>query len=189
MQSPARQKNRQLVNSCFSFYSKELALLQGVDNSVTGGHYLPKMCKGHSESFKHAVIQFLKVLVECEAPQLVDYIESLSQTCPEQGEVPEEGVRGAGVRPCPHSAAEEAHSQEGEEVKMSVETASSHEAEEEQDVGEVEQRSLRSLLPFATERERWRRRLHCQVHGFKVRRLHRGGREERSSANTESAPT
>ncbi|PWA26305.1 hypothetical protein CCH79_00018803, partial [Gambusia affinis] len=147
------------------------------------------MCKGYSESFKHAVIQFLKVLVECEAPQLVDYIESLSQTRPEQGEVPEEAVRGAGVRPCPHSAAEEAHSQEGEEVKVSVETASSHEAEEEQDVGEVEQRSLRSLFPFTTERERWRGRLHCQVHGFKVRRLHSGGSEERSSANTELAPT
>lgn len=146
----ARQEHRQLVNSAFSLYGEAVVLLYGVDFSVTGGHYLPKMCKRYSEFFKHAIIKLLKVLVKCDATQPVGNMQGLSQTHPQEGQIPQERVRRTGVRPCPDSGTEEAQSEEGEQVEEPVKAAATHESEEEEDVGEVKDGALRAISPFLT---------------------------------------
>lgn len=149
-QSPARQKHRQLINRGLSLYGEAVVRLYGVDVSVTAGYYLPEMCEGHPEFLKHAEVELLEVLLEGDAPQPVGHMQDLSQTHPEEREIPQERVRGAGVRPCPDRGAEEAQSQEGEQVEESVKAAAPHEAEEEEDVGEVEHGALRAVLPLFT---------------------------------------
>lgn len=130
------------------------------------------MCKRHPELLEHAAVQLLEVLVEGDAPQPVDDVQHLPQTRGEQRESPQERVRGAGVRPRPECRAEEAQSEEGEQVEESIKAAAAHEAEEEEDVGEVEHGAFRAGSPFLTQPVRCRRRLRREVHSFEVRRFH-----------------
>ncbi|KAF3840268.1 hypothetical protein F7725_018985 [Dissostichus mawsoni] len=81
------------------------------------GHYLPEVSERHPQLLKHVVVELLEVLTEGHAPQAVGHMQHLSQTNPEQGEAPQEGVRGAGVPPGPQCGAEEAQGEEGEEVE------------------------------------------------------------------------
>lgn len=172
MQSPAGQQHRQLVDRGFPLDGEAVVLLYGVDVSLTASHDLPEVCERHSELLKHAVVKILEVLVEGDAPQPVGDVQDLTQTRAEEREGPQEGVDGAGVRPGPERGAEEAQSQEGEQVEEAVKPAAPHEAEEEEDMGEVEHGALRAVSPGFTPRVSCRGRLHGEVHGFEVRRLH-----------------
>lgn len=148
--SPARQKHGQLINSGFPLHGEAVVPLYGVDVSVTAGHDLPKMCERYSEFFKHTVVKLLEFLLEGDAPQAIGNMQDLSQTHPEERETPQERVRGAGVRPSPQSGAEEAQSKKGEQVEESIKAAAAHEAEEEEDIAEVEHGALRGVSPFLT---------------------------------------
>lgn len=127
-----------------------MVLLDGVDVSVTARHYFPKMYERHSELFKHAIVKLVEFLLEGDAPQPVGDVQHLSQTQRKERQTPQERVRGAGVRPSPESGAEEAQSQEAEQVEQSVKAAAAHEAEEEEDIGKVEHGALRGVSPFLT---------------------------------------
>lgn len=77
-------------------------------------------------------------------------MQDLSQTHPEEHETPYKKVSCARVRPCPECGAEEAQSQEREQVEESVKAAAAHEAEEQEDFSEVEHGALRAVSPFFT---------------------------------------
>lgn len=150
--SPAGQQHRQLVDRGFPLHGEAVVLFNGVDRSVTAGDYLPEMCERHPEFFKQAVVKLLEVLLEGQAPQPVGDMQGLSQAHRVQRQTPQEGVRGAGVPPCPQRVAEEAERQEGEQVEESVKTTAAHKAEEEEDVCEVEQGALRAVSPVLAQR-------------------------------------
>ena len=172
MQSPARQQHRQLVNGGFSFYGEAVVLVDVVDLCVTAGHYLPKMSERHPQSLEQAVVKLLEFLLEGDAPQPVGHMQGLSRTHPEEREAPQKRVRRAQVRPCPECGAEEAQREEGEQVEQTVKPAATHEAEEEEDMSEVEDGALRAVPPLLTQWVHRHLRLHREVHGFEVRRLH-----------------
>lgn len=108
------------------------------------------MCERHPKFLKHAAVELLELLVEGDALQPVGDMQHLSQTHGEERETPQERVGGAGVRPCPEGWAEEAQSEEGEQVEESIKAAAAHEAEKEEDIGEVEHGALRAASPFLT---------------------------------------
>lgn len=97
----------------------------------------------------------------------------LRGTRAEERQVPQERVAGAGIRPGRHRKAEETRRQEGEQVEESVKAAAPHQAQEDEDIGEVEDGALRGCLPLFTH---WLRRLGSsaerEVHRFEIWRLH-----------------
>lgn len=118
------------------------------------------------------LVEVLELPLEGDAPQAVGDVQHLPQSDAEQSETPQERVGGAGVRPSPQRGAEEAQCEEGEQVEESVEAAATHEAEEEEDVGQVEDGALRSFPPLLTQWVHRRHLLHRVVHGFEVRGFH-----------------
>lgn len=121
---------------------------------------------------KYAAVQILELLLKGDTPQPVGDVHDLSQTHPEERQTPQEKLRGARIRPSPDCEAEEAECQEGEQVEESIKPAAPHEAEEEEDVGEVEHCALRAIPPRLTQRVRGRRVRHREVQSLEVRRLH-----------------
>lgn len=96
----------------------------------------------------------------------------LGRTHAEERQVPQEGVGGARVRPGPHREAEESRRQEGEQVEESVKAAAPHQAQEDEDIGEVEDCALCGRPPLFAQ---WLRRpgvVHREVHRLEVWGLH-----------------
>lgn len=126
---------------------------------------------------KYAAVQILELLLEGDAPQPVGDVHDLRQTRREERQTPQEKLRGARIRPSPDCGAEKAECQEGEQVEESIKPAAPHEAEEEEDVGEVEHGALRAVPPRLTQRVGGRRVRHREVQSLEVRRLHGSGWE------------
>lgn len=114
-------------------------------------------------------------------------MQDLYQTHREDRQTPQERVRGAGVRPRPESGAEEAQSEEDEQVEESVKAAAPHEAKEQKDVGEMEHRPFRALFPLFTQRVGGLLRRHREIHAFEVGRLHTAYSDSTRSALTTAA--
>lgn len=126
--------------------------VDAVDFSVTAGDDLPELYKRHSHFLKQTAVNLLEVFLEGDTTQSVTNIENLTQTYPEQCQAPQERIRGAGLRPCPKSGAEEAQTQEGEKIEESVKSAAPHEAKEQENIRQVKHGTLRVVFPPLTQR-------------------------------------
>lgn len=143
------------------------------DATVGASHYLPEVHGRNPELLKEAAIQVVELALERDAPpQPAGDEHDLRGAHAEERQVPEERVGGARVRPGPHREAEEARRQEGEQVEVSVEAAARHQAEEDEDVGEVEDGALRDGPPLLTHRLGLPGVLHREVHRLEVWGLH-----------------
>lgn len=128
---------------------------------------------------KQAAVKVVEVALERDAPLKTTGDEhDLRRTHAEKRQVPQEGVSGARVRPGPHREAEESRRQEGEQVEESVNAAAPHQAQEDEDIGEVEDCTLRGGPPLLTHWLRCPGVVHREVHRLKVWGLHESSKWE-----------
>lgn len=146
--APAGQKNGQLINSSLALYGKTVVFLYSVDVPFTTGDYLAEVGERHPQIFEQVAVQILKLLFESNVPQSVADVHNLNRTYPKESEIPQKGVGGARIRPWPNGCAEETERQKGKQVEEPIEPAPSHEPQNKEDTGEVEDGNLGSPLPF-----------------------------------------
>lgn len=144
---PAREQQGQAVNGRLALHGIGLLRGQSQDLLLAAVHDLLVRWQGHLQGQAQRLVEQLQLLGEGVLTQAVHQVCQLEHAGRCQQDAPENNVQATGTEPAPQHTAQVACAQEAKQVEAPVHPAATHEAQEQEAVGQVEDSPFQVLPP------------------------------------------